>query len=276
LDKEENVKSSVLDYLNLGCGEKYHPDWVNLDLYSGSPHVMEHDLTRGIPFPDGSFSVVYHSQVLEHLPAQDAPSFIAECYRVLRPGGILRVVVPDLENIVREYLKWLEICLRENDPAAAEKYDWAMLEMLDQSVRTQSGGGMAPFLQREVLQAEDHILNRTGYVGRMIRARAMQPGNGQSRNASPARRLYRYGKRLIGRVLHSDFHRLGRFRSSGEIHHWMYDRFSLARLLQGAGFSEVRVMDPYTSGIPSWESYALDVKDGRPYDPASLFMEARK
>ena len=57
---------------------------------------------------------------------------------------------------------------------------------------------------------------------------------------------------------------------------WMYDRFSLSRLLRQVGFDGIRKLDPFTSDIPDWSRYELDVKEGLPFDPASLFMEARK
>ena len=85
--------------LNLGCGGRFHPEWTNIDFYSSGGAVIAHDLNLGIPFPDSSFDVVYHSHVLEHFPKAKARRFIAECVRVLKPGGILRVVVPDLEDL---------------------------------------------------------------------------------------------------------------------------------------------------------------------------------
>jgi predicted SAM-dependent methyltransferase len=90
--------------LNLGCGNRYHPDWTNVNFTSTGDGVIAHNLTQGIPFPDNYFDVVYHSHVLEHFPKAQAEDFIKDCYRVLCPQGILRVVVPDLEEIARTYL----------------------------------------------------------------------------------------------------------------------------------------------------------------------------
>lgn len=97
-----------LNYLNVGCGGKFHKDWVNVDMTSNSKDVIVANLLKGIPFPDNSFDVVYHSQVLEHFPKEKARDFIKECFRVLKPDGIIRVVVPDLENIVNEYKKFFK------------------------------------------------------------------------------------------------------------------------------------------------------------------------
>src|SRR5713101_3179889 len=85
---DNHVSRSSTSCLNLGCGERFHPAWVNVDL-AYLPGVMRCDLRDGIPFPDRSFSIVYHSHLLEHLPREHAPAFLLECNRVLQPGGIL-------------------------------------------------------------------------------------------------------------------------------------------------------------------------------------------
>lgn len=86
-----------MKYVNLGCGSRYRPDWTNIDIVSCGPGVIAHDLNKGIPLPDASCDVVYHSNLLEHLQQADALPFLRENYRVLKPGGILRIAVPDLE-----------------------------------------------------------------------------------------------------------------------------------------------------------------------------------
>ncbi|NJL55953.1 methyltransferase domain-containing protein, partial [bacterium] len=124
-------ESSRSSYLNLGCGSCFHADWTNVDSRAVSQDVITYDLRQGIPFPDDSFTVVYHSHLLEHLPKSAAEPFLRECYRVLEPGGILRVVVPDLEQIARLYLTALEKA-SQGDRQAAANYDWMLLEMYDQ------------------------------------------------------------------------------------------------------------------------------------------------
>ena len=73
-----------------------------------SAEVMRHDLRAALPFKNDEFDGVYHSHVLEHLPRADGERFLRECWRVLLPGGTIRVVVPDLETLARLYLKHLE------------------------------------------------------------------------------------------------------------------------------------------------------------------------
>jgi hypothetical protein len=95
------------------------------------------------------------------------------------------------------------------------------------------------------------------------------------RRATPQRLADRVRVRLRD-TLGSEALRIGAFRLSGEIHMWMYDRYSLARLLSEAGFLNVRQVDAHSSAIPDWAAYELDVRDGAVFDPTSLFMEAQR
>ena len=99
----------------------------------------EHNMLS-LKFPDESFDYVISDQVLEHVegPPQDA---IDECRRVLKPGGAIRLVAPDLEGIVRAYLSCLE-AVRRGEGDAADKYEWIIIELLDQMLRHRSGGEM--------------------------------------------------------------------------------------------------------------------------------------
>lgn len=74
----------------------------------------------------------------------------------------------------------------------------------------------------------------------------------------------------------SEAHKVGSFRLGGEVHMWMYDRFSLSRLLDECGFKCIKIQTPHSSSIPEWSEYELDVKNDIIFDPTSLFMEAQK
>lgn len=103
---------------HLGCGTIFIKDYLNIgwwehlgeDTLYAAPNGVEgavlynHDLVKGIPAADDSLDVVYHSHMLEHLSYAEGIDFIAACYRVLKPGGILRVLVPDLELWTRNYV----------------------------------------------------------------------------------------------------------------------------------------------------------------------------
>jgi SAM-dependent methyltransferase len=243
--------------LNLGCGNRFHPDWINVDLFPGASRVRQHDLRKPLPFPDQSFEAVYHSHVLEHLPRAAAPGFLGECYRVLVPGGVLRVVVPDLESIARLYLQSLEGAVA-GDPQAAQRYDWMVLELLDQLVREQSGGEMRRYWQQQPMPVEEFVLQRMGQeVRQVLDELRRMPREIPSAPRNPAALL--------------------QFQQSGELHRWMYDRYSLGRLLAQSGFVGVRVCAAQESAIPDFNRYGLDLsEDGSVRKPDSLFMEATR
>ncbi len=100
--------------------------------------VLRHNLKKGIPFPDQSVDGVYHSHLLEHLDRDVVPTFLAEVKRVLKPGGVHRIVVPDLEFEARRYLESLDAALAGN--STAEEHEWNIHLLIDQMVRRESWG----------------------------------------------------------------------------------------------------------------------------------------
>ena len=276
-----------LPYLNIGCGAKYHKAWVNVDMTSNCKYVISYNLLKGLPFDSNQFEVVYHSQVLEHFPKEKAPSFIRECFRVLKPGGIMRVVIPDLENIVIEYMEQLNENIRNPSKQSEANYDWILLEMYDQTVRNYSGGQMVELLRQPELVNENYIIDRIGFQGKNIRNYYLAPKDSKEptfnlkvviRKIKKAGmiKVVKYIIRRIRKILSSEEHKIGSFRLGGEVHMWMYDRFSLSRLLREIGFVDIEIKSPFESSIPEWDKYELDVKDGAEFDPTSLFIEARK
>jgi cephalosporin hydroxylase/predicted SAM-dependent methyltransferase len=252
--------SAALRRLNLGCGRRFHQDWLNLDIVPAGPAVIQHNLIEPLPLDDATCSVVYHSHVLEHLPKDQAPAFLAECFRVLVPGGLLRIAVPDLETIARLYLENLAAAA-QGDATAARQHEWMTIELVDQLTRHRSGGHMLDYWKQNPMPAEDFVLQRMGReAGDFIHA--FRARESDSKTAGKADE----GPESIGR-----------FRTGGEVHQWMYDRVSLDRLLKATGFSDVRVCSASESGIANWESYQLDTDEtGQVRKPDSLFIESRK
>jgi predicted SAM-dependent methyltransferase len=277
------------NYINLGCGSRFHPAWTNVDFIPCDTNVIAADVVKGIPFPDRSFDMVYHSHLLEHLSQPAARDFLKECYRVLRPKGILRIAVPDLEVIAHHYLLALEQA-RAGSKEAATNYDWIMLEMYDQAVRTCSGGEMAAYLRKNDLSNEEFIVARCGIeVKRLIESARQKKFTGAPKKLNPQKKswltkffslLYDAKRRremLLKLILKNEYEilQLGRFHLSGEMHQWMYDRFSLDRLLMECGFSEIVSRTATESYLPDWSRFNLDSDpDGSTYKPDSLFMEA--
>jgi predicted SAM-dependent methyltransferase len=89
--------------LHLGSGGQPKEGWVNVDL-AGDPVDLAWNLAHGIPFADDSVDAIFHEHLLEHIPLRAGAGLIDECFRVLRPGGILRVGVPDAGELLRSYV----------------------------------------------------------------------------------------------------------------------------------------------------------------------------
>lgn len=118
--------------LHLGCGSTTPAGWVNIDgswnarlarmprvrwlLRQGrlltkdqydarwSPDILIHDLRKPLPFPDNSAIAIYASHFLQELYFDEAMRLLKQCYRVLQPGGGLRIVALDLRACIEEYL----------------------------------------------------------------------------------------------------------------------------------------------------------------------------
>jgi SAM-dependent methyltransferase len=269
--------------LNLGCGKDVHSAFVNVDLIP-APGVVVHDLRRGIPFPEGTFDLVYHATMLSHLRPADALKLTGECYRVLKPGGVLRVVTEDLETMCRIYLQKLEEAFNGNSESAHD-YDWMMLEIYDQATRETPGGGMLEYLKQDPLPNEAFVISRMGAQGeRMItnvksfRSRAKAVSGPSGIRPFLSRIKAGVQSRLLAAVFGSDVPRaldVGQFRvSSGTVSYCMYDRFSLRRLFSKAGFTNMALRTPYESGYRSWREVNLDLDtNGTPARPHTLIME---
>jgi SAM-dependent methyltransferase len=114
--------------LHLGCGATTPAGWVNVDGSLGArlakwrplrpllralgvfaidwdPSIVVHDLRRPLPWPDRAAAAIYSCHTLEHLSRDDGRRLLHECRRVLRPGGVIRIAVPDVAQLIGEYEK---------------------------------------------------------------------------------------------------------------------------------------------------------------------------
>jgi predicted SAM-dependent methyltransferase len=258
-----------MKYVNLGCGNRFHPDWINIDIASTGPGVLAHDISQGLPLASNSCDVVYHSHVLEHLRRRDVPKFLAECFRVLSPGGIIRVAVPDLEQICRIYLRKLEGAL-QGDPQSTKDYEWMMLELYDQTVREHGHSEMWIALNERGMSKDPFVRSRIGDLHQ-------QAGSAHPRKEGMFKQFARFFLKHLLWFKQVRSWKIGRFRLAGEVHQWMYDRFSLGQVLLTAGFQNPTKQQAETSLIPGWAQFNLDtLPDGTSYKPDSLYMEAIK
>ncbi len=119
--------------INIGSGLSGVPGWYNID---NSPTILlarlplgrrlfrtpnwpkdvhRHNVRKGLPFPDESVRHIYSSHTFEHFTWDDSLRLARECFRVLQNEGVIRIVVPDLGLVVREYLQ-------DPDPLASHRF----------------------------------------------------------------------------------------------------------------------------------------------------------
>jgi predicted SAM-dependent methyltransferase len=92
------------EYLDVGCGTKVNDTFIGLDFYWHPALDVCHDATRGLPFDNASMKGVFTEHCLEHLELNDVDALLADVMRVLRPGGTVRIIVPDAELYARRYV----------------------------------------------------------------------------------------------------------------------------------------------------------------------------
>ena len=91
--------------INLGCGPRAAPGWLNCDLRALPGVDLQMDLRRGLPLAAASADCLAAIHVLQDLAWHEIGAALSELHRVLKPGGVLRVAVPDLERALRAYLE---------------------------------------------------------------------------------------------------------------------------------------------------------------------------
>lgn len=101
--------------VHIGAGDDIRLGWVNIDLRLRLPPDIDeaaapgtvfinHDLRRGLPLDDSSCAFIYSSHFFEHIDFEEAGALLAECRRVLQPGGILRLALPNFRDMFRAYI----------------------------------------------------------------------------------------------------------------------------------------------------------------------------
>jgi SAM-dependent methyltransferase len=152
--------------LNLGCGTKTSEHCINVDysmymilrqnawaLPLAAPIIgperterikamrgtmVRQNLKSGMPFASGFADAAYHSHVMEHIPRDTVFGFQKEIFRVLKPGGIQRLCLPDLEQLVQEYTR--SLAADDMTSEASRRHDASVAAMFEQCVRDEPGG----------------------------------------------------------------------------------------------------------------------------------------
>jgi predicted SAM-dependent methyltransferase len=268
--------------LNIACGKRIHKDWINVDFHKSADGVLALNVLGKLPFRDGFFDGVYSSHFFEHISKEDANKLLGEIFRILKKEGVLRIVVPDLENICREYLNVLSNIHNED---FEKKHEWITIELFDQMVRSDGGGNMRKFYinpaNKEDKKIVEYIKNRVGEdINREI-----------TKSDSLLSKIKKLGYPKVKELILYSYIKLIRFllpksvkdnlflnTSVGERHIYMYDRYSLTKLLKNSGFKDIKITSYNKSLIPHFNRYLLDInEDGTPYKGcSSLYIECKK
>lgn len=102
--------------VQLGCGRDIKLGWVNIDLARRIPSGIDlaahsdtiligYDLRRGLPLEEGSCDIIYSEHFFEHLEYRYGIGLMRDCYRALCPGGIFRIVLPNMKGCFDAYLR---------------------------------------------------------------------------------------------------------------------------------------------------------------------------
>lgn len=91
--------------LHIGCQDHPLDGWLNADIYPKQSQVIYLDATKTFPFADNTFSYIFSEHMIEHISFQDGFQMIMECYRILKPGGKIRIATPDLAFLMNLYAK---------------------------------------------------------------------------------------------------------------------------------------------------------------------------
>ena len=269
--------------VNFGCGSVAHPQWINVDLEPAVPFARSIDVRQPLPFATDSVDMCYSSHLLEHLTAREGAAFLQEQQRVLKPHGVIRVAVPDLGHLCREFAE-LQDRVLGGDRESEFQLEYTYLELFDQATRQLPGGDLystwlgcppeyAAFVES---RAGDEFRRSVARRGEKARRRSALLRAGGWRRAWTM--LRERGVEITARVLLGSGGaravREGFFRASGEIHRVMYDEARLARRLVAAGFHEPMRMRATESRLPGFAAFNLDAENGRVRKPDSLFIEA--
>lgn len=156
--------------LHLGCGNALLPDWINMDCYPPTliqgMEVLMLDMRRQWPLADGSASALFSEHFLEHLPFETVRGHILrEIYRVLEPGGQVRIGVPNGEYFVEQYMA-------SKHGTADPLYEQARQGKLPMMMFNEIAHGFGHYFAYD-FETLQQILKDAGFTG----IRRMSPGN---------------------------------------------------------------------------------------------------
>lgn len=177
------VAGTAAPRLQIGTGQHVLDGWMNTDrwIYRRG-RVMYMDARRPLPLPSASFAYVFTEHQIEHITAAAAARMLAECHRVLRPGGRIRIATPDrawVESLAvpplspdgERYVAWMsaQLGLDAPDPAAVVEAMFSGIEAVpgaghqclysfDTLRAALEGAGFRDVVRREMQRSDDPML----------------------------------------------------------------------------------------------------------------------
>ena len=98
------LETAAIPKLHIGCGPFVMDGWLNVDINCYRPDIRYLDAGKPYPFPDHSFNYIYSEHLFEHLSVEEQTVMLQECYRILKPGGRMRLAMPNLHFLMELYL----------------------------------------------------------------------------------------------------------------------------------------------------------------------------
>lgn len=270
-------------FLNIACGDTFVEDefWTNIDFTSHSPKIKKANILNGLPYKDNTFDVVYSSHFIEHIPIDSVNLFLKDVYRIMKPGGLLRIVTPDLEFLNNEYKKNLDLKF-------FNKANFITTLILDQCVRTAAGGKLKLDMDsfhntndKEMIEYTKLLIGPDAF--KYIK---LDDANLLKKIYIKIKKDPKFLLNVISMIrikfflffLPKSFKSLNVSTASiGEKHMWLYDFNSLSDFLNNSSFNNIKKVDFDASSYYKYIFSELDIKDGLPRKGIhQLFVEAYK
>jgi len=128
LGRRLRVDPKSVAYLNLGAGDDRFEGYVRLDFFSRDPDIFGADLRHPLQIDDAVFDGIFTEHTLEHLTYAEVARLLRECRRILKPGGRIRIVLPDVSIFTERYVA--------KDDAWFEEWERVMLAPRGRTLRT--------------------------------------------------------------------------------------------------------------------------------------------
>jgi len=131
------LDAGARNFINLGSGPNIVSGCINIDFYTTPGIDYGADLRRRLKIADGTVDGIFCEHTIEHLSYKETDQLLQECYRIMKPGAVIRVVLPDIELFIRHYAS--------GDEAWFER--WEQLMLTDSTDPERAGRRLATPLQ---------------------------------------------------------------------------------------------------------------------------------